>query len=148
MNSSLDTKRRSRAKARRGSDTRWAPAFDRFLTAEEVAALVGELSLTSHSKVEIAGTSHSGLPIYHVPAGEGSIAAFGRRENDVVGHAGGSCCETERSAQVSVHLAFGARADELLATPGVGVDEGVSIVRNEMQRTLALSTHFKPGGNA
>ncbi|MDA0158994.1 methylaspartate ammonia-lyase [Solirubrobacter ginsenosidimutans] len=62
----------------------------------------------------------------------------------VIAHIGGSCCETERSAQVSVHLALGAHADQLLAKPGMGVDEGLSIVRNEMQRTLALSAALTP----
>jgi methylaspartate ammonia-lyase len=52
---------------------------------------------------------------------------------------GGSCAETERSAQVTVNLAMGAGADQLLAKPGMGVDEGLSIVRNEMERTLALT---------
>jgi methylaspartate ammonia-lyase len=61
------------------------------------------------------------------------------RAHGVVAHIGGSCCETDRSAQVSVHLALGAHADQLLAKPGMGVDEGLSIVRNEMERTLALS---------
>ncbi len=61
------------------------------------------------------------------------------RQHGVVAHIGGSCCESDRSAQVSVHLALGARADQLLAKPGMGVDEGLSIVRNEMERTLALS---------
>jgi methylaspartate ammonia-lyase len=61
------------------------------------------------------------------------------RASGVVAHVGGSCCETERSAQVSVHVALGAHADLLLAKPGMGVDEGLSIVRNEIQRTLALS---------
>jgi methylaspartate ammonia-lyase len=61
------------------------------------------------------------------------------RHHGVVAHIGGSCCESDRSAQVSVHLALGARADQLLAKPGMGVDEGLSIVRNEMERTLALS---------
>ena len=61
------------------------------------------------------------------------------RAHGVVAHAGGSCCETERSAQVSVHVALGAHADQLLAKPGMGVDEGLSIVRNEMERTLRLS---------
>ncbi len=60
------------------------------------------------------------------------------RAHGVVAHIGGSCTETERSAQVSVHLALGSHADQLLAKPGMGVDEGVSIVRNEMERTLAL----------
>jgi methylaspartate ammonia-lyase len=61
------------------------------------------------------------------------------RAHGVVAHVGGSCTETERAAQVSVHLAMGAGADQLLAKPGMGVDEGLSIVRNEMERTLALS---------
>jgi methylaspartate ammonia-lyase len=61
------------------------------------------------------------------------------RRHGVVAHIGGSCCETDRSAQVSVHLALGADADQLLAKPGMGVDEGLSIVRNEMQRALALT---------
>jgi methylaspartate ammonia-lyase len=61
------------------------------------------------------------------------------RAHGVVAHIGGSCTETERAAQVSVHLAMGAGADQLLAKPGMGVDEGLSIVRNEMERTLALS---------
>jgi methylaspartate ammonia-lyase len=60
------------------------------------------------------------------------------RRHGVVAHVGGSCSETERAAQVSVHLALGAGADQLLAKPGMGVDEGLSIVRNEMERTLAL----------
>ena len=61
------------------------------------------------------------------------------RRHGVVAHLGGSCCETERAAQVSAHLAMGAGADQLLAKPGMGVDEGLSIVRNEMERTLALA---------
>jgi len=61
------------------------------------------------------------------------------RAHGVVAHIGGSCCETERAAQVSVHLALGSHADQLLAKPGMGVDEGLSIVRNEIERTLRLS---------
>ncbi len=61
------------------------------------------------------------------------------RAHGVVAHLGGSCCETERSAQVSVHLALAAGADQLLAKPGMGVDEGLSIVRNELARTLAIA---------
>jgi len=63
------------------------------------------------------------------------------KAHGVVAHLGGSCCETERSAQVSAHLALGAGADQLLAKPGMGVGEGLSIVRNEMARALALSDY-------
>ena len=54
--------------------------------------------------------------------------------------------ETERSAQVSAHVAIGADADQMLAKPGMGVDEGLSIVRNEMVRMLefALPAVYKP----
>jgi methylaspartate ammonia-lyase len=50
---------------------------------------------------------------------------------------GGSCAETDFSARVSVHVALAARPDILMAKPGMGVDEGVSLVQNEMARTLA-----------
>lgn len=63
------------------------------------------------------------------------------RSHGVIAHVGGSCCETDRAAQISVHLALGSGADQLLAKPGMGVDEGLSIVRNEMRRTLALARH-------
>jgi methylaspartate ammonia-lyase len=57
----------------------------------------------------------------------------------VVAHLGGSCCETERSAQVCVHVALGSGADQILAKPGMDVDAGLSVVRNEMGRAIALS---------
>jgi methylaspartate ammonia-lyase len=70
------------------------------------------------------------------------------KAHGVVAHLGGSCCETERSAQVSAHLALGAGADLLLAKPGMGVGEGLSIVRNEMARALALSAYTIPAPTA
>jgi len=51
---------------------------------------------------------------------------------------GGTCNETDRSAQVCVHLAMATQPDQILAKPGMGVDEGYMIVYNEMQRILAL----------
>jgi methylaspartate ammonia-lyase len=50
---------------------------------------------------------------------------------------GGSCAETDLSARVSVHVALATRPDMVMAKPGMGVDEGVSLVQNEMARTLA-----------
>ena len=50
---------------------------------------------------------------------------------------GGICNETDRSAQVCVHCAMATRPDQILAKPGMGVDEGYMIVYNEMQRILA-----------
>jgi methylaspartate ammonia-lyase len=51
---------------------------------------------------------------------------------------GGTCNETDRSAQVSAHLAMACEAAQVLAKPGMGVDEGLMIVGNEMARTAAL----------
>lgn len=51
---------------------------------------------------------------------------------------GGTCNETDRSAQVCVHLAMATRPVQILAKPGMGVDEGLMIVYNEMERILAL----------
>ena len=51
---------------------------------------------------------------------------------------GGTCNETDRSAQVCVHAAMATQPQQILAKPGMGVDEGFMIVHNEMQRILAL----------
>jgi methylaspartate ammonia-lyase len=50
---------------------------------------------------------------------------------------GGSCAETGLSARVAVHVALAIRPDMMMAKPGMGVDEGVTLVHNEMARTLA-----------
>jgi methylaspartate ammonia-lyase len=60
------------------------------------------------------------------------------RRHGVLAHVGGSCCETDRAARACVHVAMATGADQLLAKPGMGVDEGLSIVANEMARTLRL----------
>ena len=51
---------------------------------------------------------------------------------------GGTCNETDRSAQVCVHCAMATRPVQILAKPGMGVDEGYMIVYNEMQRIIAM----------
>jgi methylaspartate ammonia-lyase len=50
---------------------------------------------------------------------------------------GGSHAETDLSARVAVHVALATRPDLLMARPGAGVDAAVSLVHNEMARTLA-----------
>jgi len=60
------------------------------------------------------------------------------KSKGVGAYLGGSSAETARSAEVSVHIALATRPDQVLAKPGMGVDEGVSIMYNEMQRALAL----------
>jgi methylaspartate ammonia-lyase len=51
---------------------------------------------------------------------------------------GGSCTDTDQSARVICHVALASRPAWVLARPGMGVDEGMQIVHNEMVRTLAL----------
>jgi methylaspartate ammonia-lyase len=53
-------------------------------------------------------------------------------------YCGGSCNETDRSAQISAHIAMACGAFQVLAKPGMGVDEGMMIVGNEMARVAAL----------
>ncbi len=58
--------------------------------------------------------------------------------NGLGGYCGGTCNETDRSAQISAHIAMACGAIQILAKPGMGVDEGMMIVGNEMARTMAL----------
>ncbi len=67
------------------------------------------------------------------------------RHAGVGAYVGGSCAETDLSAQLSVHVALAAQAEMMLAKPGMGVDEGHMIVANEQSRCLAL-LHAQAGG--
>lgn len=58
--------------------------------------------------------------------------------NGLAAYCGGTCNETDRSAQVSAHIAMACGATQVLAKPGMGVDEGMMIVGNEMARVAAL----------
>ena len=60
------------------------------------------------------------------------------RRAGLLGFAGGTCNETDVSAKLSTQVAMACGAAQVLAKPGMGVDEGLMIVRNEMARTLAL----------
>ncbi|MEK6264680.1 MAG: methylaspartate ammonia-lyase [Clostridium sp.] len=58
-------------------------------------------------------------------------------------YVGGTCNETNRSAEVCTNIAMGVGADQCLAKPGMGVDEGYMIVNNEMNRVVALVNRKK-----
>lgn len=60
------------------------------------------------------------------------------KENGMGAYLGGTCNETNRSAEVCAHIAMATSPIQYLAKPGMGVDEGYMIVYNEMQRILAL----------
>ncbi len=61
------------------------------------------------------------------------------KEKGIGAYQGGTCNETDRSAQVCVHCAMATKPVQILAKPGMGVDEGYMIVYNEMNRILAIS---------
>ena len=50
---------------------------------------------------------------------------------------GGTCNETDRSTQVCIHCAMATNAEQILAKPGMGVDEAYMICFNELQRINA-----------
>ena len=60
------------------------------------------------------------------------------RAGGVVPILGGSCAETDQSARLVAHVALATSPEWVLARPGMGVDEGVQLMHNEMARTLAL----------
>ena len=60
------------------------------------------------------------------------------KERGIGAYQGGTCNETDRSAQVCVHCAMATQPVQILAKPGMGVDEGYMIVFNEMNRILAV----------
>jgi len=60
------------------------------------------------------------------------------KANGLLAYQGGTCNETDRSAQVCAHVAMATGPRQVLAKPGMGVDEGMMIVYNEMSRVLVL----------
>lgn len=60
------------------------------------------------------------------------------KEHDMLAYIGGTCNETNRSAEVGAHIAMATSPVQYLGKPGMGVDEGYMIVYNEMSRILAL----------
>ena len=60
------------------------------------------------------------------------------KEKGIGAYQGGTCNETDRSAQVCVHCAMATQPVQILAKPGMGVDEGYMIVFNEMNRIMAM----------
>lgn len=60
------------------------------------------------------------------------------KEHGIGAYQGGTCNETDRSAQVCVHCAMATQPVQMLAKPGMGVDEGFMIVYNEMNRIIAM----------
>ena len=69
------------------------------------------------------------------------------KDKEVLAYQGGTCNETDRSAQVCAHVAMATHPVQILAKPGMGVDEGFMIVTNEMNRIRALHQYQLRKGN-
>lgn len=65
------------------------------------------------------------------------------KQRGIGAYSGGTCNETNRSAEVTTQIAMACGADQVLAKPGMGVDEGYMIVNNEMNRVIALANRRK-----
>jgi len=59
-------------------------------------------------------------------------------EKGVGSYLGGTCNETDVSARVCANVAVATRPLQMLAKPGMGVDEPLMIVTNEMSRVLSI----------
>jgi methylaspartate ammonia-lyase len=57
---------------------------------------------------------------------------------DVEAYQGGTCNETDISARVCLHIAQATQPQRLLIKPGMGFDEGMAIISNEMRRNLSI----------
>ncbi|XMB86316.1 methylaspartate ammonia-lyase [Mycoplasmatota bacterium WC44] len=60
------------------------------------------------------------------------------KKHGVGAYSGGTCNETNVSSEITTNIAMAAGADQVLAKPGMGTDEGIMIVNNEMNRVMAL----------
>ena len=67
----------------------------------------------------------------------GVDAALACKEANVRVLIDGGAAGTDLGARAAAHLALATGADLVAAGPGIGVDEGIGLVRNEMARTLA-----------
>lgn len=64
-------------------------------------------------------------------------------EVGVASYLGGTCNETSVSSEICTNIAIACGAGQVLAKPGMGVDEGIMLVNNEMNRVLALANSRK-----
>jgi methylaspartate ammonia-lyase len=97
-------------------------------TLEDIELFVGARAAdVIHVKTpDLGGVNNTIEALLHV--GRSGLEAY----------CGGTCNETDRSAQVCAHIAMACGAAQVLAKPGMGVDEGMMIVGNEMARVAAL----------
>ena len=115
---------------------------DRETQMEALAGLTRELD-SRGSTVEMVADDKAGHMVQIKTPDLGGInntieAVLYCKEKGIGAYQGGTCNETDRSAQVCVNCAMATQPVQILAKPGMGVDEGFMIVYNEMNRILAL----------
>lgn len=64
-------------------------------------------------------------------------------EKNIGSYCGGTCNETDISAQVTTNIAIACKATQILAKPGMGCDEAYMICKNELNRIVALANSRK-----
>lgn len=60
------------------------------------------------------------------------------KKSGMEAYQGGTCNETDISAKTCVHVACATRPERILAKPGMGFDEGYTIVNNEINRIIEV----------
>jgi methylaspartate ammonia-lyase len=70
------------------------------------------------------------------------------KKHGMEAYQGGTCNETEISTQCCVHLAMATHPERMLAKPGMGFDEGFTVVKNEMERIRVLIGQRAPDKKA
>lgn len=64
-------------------------------------------------------------------------------EKGVSAYCGGTCNETNISAEATMNVAIATHASQVLGKPGMGVDEAFMICRNEINRVIELANNRK-----
>ncbi|PKL01261.1 MAG: methylaspartate ammonia-lyase [Tenericutes bacterium HGW-Tenericutes-1] len=64
-------------------------------------------------------------------------------EKKIGSYCGGTCNETNLSSETTTNIAIACKADQCLAKPGMSVDDGFMIVKNAMNRVIALANSRK-----
>ncbi|HRT69147.1 MAG TPA: methylaspartate ammonia-lyase [Bacilli bacterium] len=60
-------------------------------------------------------------------------------KKNIGSYCGGTCNETNISSEITTNIAIACHATQCLARPGMGCDEGFMIVKNEINRVVALA---------
>jgi methylaspartate ammonia-lyase len=124
---------------RLGSDV-WISVDEWCNTLDDIRAFTaaGAADVIHVKTPDLGGLNNTAEALLHV------------RRAGLTAYCGGSANETDRSAQVCAHVAMACGAAQVLAKPGMGADEGMMIVGNEMARTSALAAARQraPAGGA